>query len=508
MLTHTPRDTPQVGLSVAPPIVSAMTKTKMAWSCGECGWNSPKWVGRCGECQAWGSVEEVVVAATGSRSVVPLRPAQSITTVDAACADRRRTGVGELDRVLGGGLVLGSTVLLAGEPGVGKSTLLLTAAARWAADHGPTLYISGEESAGQIRLRAQRTGASHDDLYVAAETDLASALGQIDQVRPGLVVVDSVQTLANADQDGAVGGTAQVKAVAGALSQVAKGRGLPVIVIGHVTKEGAIAGPRTLEHLVDVVLSFEGDPHSGLRLVRTVKNRFGPADEVGCFELTEEGIREVTDPAGIFTSHRGEPVSGTALAVTLEGRRPLLAEIQALVAPSSAQAPRRVANGLDGGRLAMILAVLDRRARVRLASSDVYASTVGGAKVSDPAADLALAVAIASAGRDEAVPARLVALGEVGLAGELRPVKDLDKRLGEAARLGVTQALIPAKAERSSRGRERWLAPVRRLGADGSEMAVVEVATVAEALAHLGLGRKARGEHSQEFGPVARWGHG
>ena len=485
-----------------------MTKLKTIYRCSDCGWSSPKWVGRCGECQAWGSIEEAAaVSALTPQAVVPRAVAQSITTLDPACVRRHRTGLSEFDRVLGGGLVSGSTVLLAGEPGVGKSTLLLTAAAHWAGQHGPTLYVSGEESAGQIRLRALRTGASHDDLYVAAETDLAALLGQIEQVEPGLVVVDSVQTIVDPLTDGAAGGVAQVKAVAQALTQVAKRREVPVIVIGHVTKDGAIAGPRTLEHLVDVVLSFEGDPRSGFRLVRTIKNRFGPADEVGCFELTEEGVRQVSDPTGVFTSHHGEPVSGTALSVTVEGRRPLLAEIQALVVPSSAPAPRRITNGLDGGRLAMILAVLQQRVKLRLHAADVYASTVGGAKVTDPAADLAVAVAIASAARDEALPLACVAVGEIGLAGELRRVPDLAKRLTEAARLGVRHAVVPAGGERSARGDGRRLTPVRRLDQDGvPEMTVIEAATVADALAHLGLGRKAGEGRREAFGPVLRWG--
>ncbi|MDR0990983.1 MAG: DNA repair protein RadA, partial [Propionibacteriaceae bacterium] len=303
-----------------------MTKTvKSIYRCPDCGWESPRWVGRCGQCQAWGSLEEcqpVTGAATR-----PVRAAVPITAVDPTAIQRTLTGIGEFDRVLGGGLVPGAVVLLAGEPGVGKSTLLLAAAARWAQDHGPTLYVSGEESVGQIRLRAVRTGVEQATLLVAAETDLTAVVGQIEQVNPTLVIVDSVQTVTDPATVGTAGGVAQVKAVAATLVQVAKQRGVPVILIGHVTKDGAVAGPRTLEHLVDVVISFEGDPHSGFRLIRATKNRFGPADEVGCFELTEAGIREVADPSGLFTSRHGQPVPGTALSVTVEGRRPLLAEV-------------------------------------------------------------------------------------------------------------------------------------------------------------------------------------
>jgi DNA repair protein RadA/Sms len=489
-------------------MVSAMTKlaVKTTYRCGECGWTSAKWLGRCGECQAWGSMAEGGAAPAASvQAVTPLRAAVPITEVDAVAIRRSKTGIGELDRVLGGGLVPGSVVLLAGEPGVGKSTLLLAAAAGWARDHGPTLYVTGEESAGQVRLRALRTGSNHRDLYLAAETDLATVLGHIDQVEPALVVVDSVQTIA-ADGDGSVGGVAQVKAVASALAQVAKRRGLPVILVGHVTKDGSVAGPRTLEHLVDVVISFEGDPHSGFRLIRATKNRFGPADEVGCFELTEGGIREVPDPSGHFRNPAGDPVTGTALAVTLEGRRPLLAEIQALVAPTAAP-PRRVAHGLDSGRLAMVLAVLQRRAKIKLHVQDVYASTVGGARLTDPACDLALASAIVSAAKDCPVPAGYVALGEIGLAGELRRVPALMKRLGEAARLGVTQAIVPAGSlERRKPAADRRLAAVTTLSVkDGRpDMTVVESPTLAAALAQLGLTCPVA--ERAEFGPVMKWG--
>ena len=352
--------------------------------------------------------------------------------------------MGELDRVLGDGLVPGAVVLLAGEPGVGKSTLLLEVAARWAKAGRTTLYVSGEESAAQVRLRAGRTNALAERLYLAAETDLGTVLGHIEEVQPSLMVLDSVQSIGTAEADGSPGGVTQVREVTAALVRVAKRRGMAVIIVGHVTKDGAIAGPRLLEHLVDVVLAFDGDRHSGFRMVRATKNRFGPADEVGCFEMADSGIVEVPDPSGLFTSEHTEPVPGTCITVTMEGRRPLLAELQSLVAPSALQQPRRTMHGVDSGRLAMVLAVLERRCRVRLYNRDVYVSSVGGAKIADPSADLAAAMSIASAAIGSSVPQRLVAIGEVGLAGELRRVPGIDRRLTEAARLGFTEAVIPA----------------------------------------------------------------
>src|SRR3954453_1266007 len=401
----------------------AKTATRPAYTCTECGWASAKWVGRCGECQTWGSVVEGGAPKLASiRSSVPVSKAVPINEVSADAATRTLTGVSELDRVLGAGVVPGAVLLLAGEPGVGKSTLLLEVAARWAKAGRRTLYVTGEESAAQVRLRAGRTEALADELYLAAETDLGTVLGHIEEVAPSLMVLDSVQTVGTAEADGSPGGVTQVREVTGALVRVAKRRGMAVIIVGHVTKDGAIAGPRLLEHLVDVVLAFEGDRHSGFRMVRATKNRFGPADEVGCFEMCEPGMVAVPDPSGLFPSHHGEPVPGTAVTVTMEGRRPLLAEVQALVVGSAQTHPRRIVNGVESSRLAMVLAVLERRCGVRLSDRDVYASTVGGAKVSDPSADLAAAIAIASAATNATLGARTIALGEVGLAGELRRV--------------------------------------------------------------------------------------
>lgn len=425
-------------------------RSSSGYRCTECGWSTVKWVGRCGECQAWGTMEEVgehKARTTPARSIAD--PAKPIAQVDATQATSVPTGVGELDRVLGGGLVPDAVILLAGEPGVGKSTLLLDVAARVAqgtAPRGPrsVLYITGEESAAQVKLRADRVGALADSLYLTSETDLSTALGQVEALSPEVLVVDSVQTLASAEVDGSAGGVTQVREVAASLIAAAKSRGMTVLLVGHVTKEGTIAGPRLLEHLVDVVCQFEGQKHSSIRLLRAVKNRYGPTDDVGCFELVDSGIRSVSDPSGLFVSRTAHPVSGTCLTVTMEGRRPLLAEVQALLDQSSTAQPRRATSGLDSSRVAMLLAVLQRRAGVGLASMDAYVSTVGGVRLSEPAADLATALALASAAQDKPLPQRLVCFGEVGLAGEVRPVPGIEQRIREVARLGFTHAVVPA----------------------------------------------------------------
>jgi DNA repair protein RadA/Sms len=370
-------------------------------------------------------------------------PARPIPQVDVEAARVRATGLGELDRVLGGGLVPGAVVLLAGEPGIGKSTLLLEVAARCARPAGPSLVVTGEESTAAVRLRAGRTGALDPSLYLAAENDLGAVLAHVDAVRPALLVVDSVQTVAAAEVDGSPGGVSQVRTVAAVLGQVAKERGIATVLVGHVTKDGTIAGPRVLEHLVDVVLHVEGERHGRLRLVRAVKNRYGPCDEVGCFDLGEEGVTEVPDPSGLFWSRRAEPIAGTCVTVAVEGTRPLVAEVQSLVAPTTHSSPRRATAGLDSSRVAMILAVLERRAGVRTSAAEVYASTVGGVRLGEPAADLAVALALASAAADRPLLPGLVAVGEIGLAGEVRRVGNVQRRLSEAARLGFTRALVP-----------------------------------------------------------------
>lgn len=419
-----------------------------SFHCTECGWTSPRWAGRCGECQAWGTVEEAGAPTSGltvaRTAVVRARPISEVETEDAATCP---SGVPELDRVLGGGLVGGAVILFAGEPGAGKSTLLLDVASRTAQQGRTVLYITGEESAAQVRLRGERIGALRPRLLLAAETDLATVLGHIEQVQPDLLVVDSVQTVSSDSVDGAPGNVSQVREVAAALIRAAKSRGMTTFLVGHVTKDGTIAGPRALEHLVDVVCHFEGDRHSRLRLLRAVKNRYGPTDEVGCFDLTDTGITGLADPSGLFVSQHSEPVPGTCVTVTLEGRRPLLSEVQALVAPSALPQPRRATSGLENARVAMVLAVLERRARVKLSNHDVYTATVGGVRVAEPSADLAVALAVASSAYDQPLLAGAVAMGEVGLAGEVRPVAGVGRRLAEAVRLGFTTAIIPESAD-------------------------------------------------------------
>jgi len=433
-------------------MVKAAARERAPFRCEECGLQVAKWVGRCPECQAWGTVTETSAPKTAVSAGPVSAPALPIADIPATGAAHRPTGVAELDRCLGGGLVPGSVVLLAGEPGVGKSTLLTAAAAKIAETGERCLVVTGEESAAQVRLRAGRINALADELYLAAETDLAALLGHVEAVDPSVLVVDSIQTIGSPAIDGAPGGVAQIREVAGVLTRIAKQRGIATVLVGHVTKDGAIAGPRVLEHLVDVVLSFEGDRHSRLRLVRTVKNRFGPADEVGCFDLTDDGIDELADPSGLFLSRSIEPVPGTAITVAMEGRRALVSEVQALVAPSSLPAPRRACSGLDAARVAMMLAVLERRAAVKVSAADVYTATVGGVRLVEPAADLAIALAVASAARDRPLPGDVVALGEVGLAGEVRPVGGLAGRLAEAARLGFRRALVPPGTSATTAG--------------------------------------------------------
>jgi DNA repair protein RadA/Sms len=414
-----------------------MARVTTNYRCTECGWTSIKWVGRCGECQAWGTVADTAEPA-GRRvsAVTPTSAARSITEIGAESVAHWPSGIAEFDRVLGGGIVPGAAILLSGEPGVGKSTLLLEVASRAAASGQRVLYVSAEESVSQVRLRAERTDALQPSLFLAAETDLATILGQIDRVDPQLVIVDSVQTVSSGLTEGLAGGPSQVREVASTLIRVSKDRNLPVLLVGHVTKDGSIAGPRLLEHLVDVVLQFEGDRQTSLRFVRSHKNRFGPTDEVGCFEMTGDGIAEVADPSGLFLSKARTPVSGTCVTIAIEGRRALPVEVQALIVKTQAPQPRRVVNGVDSSRVAMLLAVLERRAGLKLSEHDVYVSTVGGIRVTEPGADLAIALAIASAMRDKALPVTLAAVGEISLAGEIRHASSAKQRVAEARRLG------------------------------------------------------------------------
>ncbi len=420
------------------------TRVRPEYRCTECGWTAAKWVGRCGECQAWGSVIEVGAAKLNHVAAGPVTSlARPIGDIDLTDAIHWSSGMDELDRVLGGGFVPGAVHLLAGEPGVGKSTLLLEVAARAASPTRTALYVTAEESAAQVRLRADRIGALNDHLYLASETDLSAVIGQIEAISPDLMIVDSVQTIGTAQIDGSPGGVAQVREVAAALIRVAKDRGMALVLVGHVTKDGQIAGPRLLEHLVDVVLYIDGERHARLRMIRAVKNRYGPADEIGCFELTDAGVLGIADPSGLFMSRTSVQASGTCVTVTLEGSRPLLAEVQALVGASRAPMPRRATNGLDSSRVAMILAVLERRCGIVVSEADVYASTVGGVRLNEPSVDLALALAIASSKADIPLGSRTIAFGEVGLAGEIRRVTGTARRLSEAARLGFTTAIVP-----------------------------------------------------------------
>ena len=422
-----------------------MARVTNTFRCTECGWTSAKWVGQCGECQQWNTMLDVTDGAptpkvTASR-IGAGRTAQPITEITTDSVAHWPSGIDEFDRVLGGGIVPGAAILLSGEPGVGKSTLLLEVASRAAATGQRVLYVSAEESVNQVRLRAERTHALQPSLYLAAETDLATILGQIDAVQPQLVIVDSVQTVSSSMSDGLAGGPSQVREVASTLIRISKDRNLPVLLVGHVTKDGTIAGPRLLEHLVDVVLHFEGDRQTSLRFVRSQKNRFGPTDEVGCFEMTGDGIAEVADPSGLFLSRARTPASGTCVTIAIEGRRALPVEVQALVVKTQAPMPRRVVNGVDGSRVAMLLAVLERRAGLVLSDHDVYVSTVGGIRLTEPGADLAIALAIASAFRDKAFPVTQAAIGEISLAGEIRPVASAKQRVTEARRLGFSTVI-------------------------------------------------------------------
>lgn len=444
-------------------------KSRPIHTCSACGYVSPKWLGRCPDCGSWGTMEEKVAGASvsgGHASLVPTSPVQPITHVGAQTAKTVRTGIGELDRVLGSGIVPGSVVLMAGEPGVGKSTLLLEVASRWAQLDRTVLYATAEESAGQVRARADRTGALHESLYLAAESNLDAVFGHVDAIKPGLIIVDSVQTMQAVGVEGVPGGVAQSRAVTAALTSLAKSTGIPVLLVGHVTKDGNVAGPRVLEHLVDAVLNFEGDRQSSLRMLRGMKNRFGPTDEVGCFEQTAGGIREVADPSGLFLSHRGTTPDGSAVTVAMDGVRPILAEVQALTVDPVAKNPRRVVTGLDANRVPMVLAVLQARADQRTNDKDAYVATVGGMRIGETATDLAVALATWSSLHEQPLPAKTVVIGEVGLAGELRRVPNIERRLQEAARLGYKRAIVPRGDINSVAG-----------------MQVSQVATLGEALA-------------------------
>ena len=421
-----------------------MAKTKTIYSCTECGGQTLKWQGQCPHCSAWNTLVESLAEKTGARyqGVAQTSQVQTLGEVSAVEEPRRQTGIGELDRVLGGGLVRGGVTLLGGDPGIGKSTLLLQALAILSGSC-KALYISGEESAQQLALRARRLGLDCDGLDVLAEIQLEKVLAALAASRPDVAVVDSIQTVYTDVLQSAPGSVAQVRECAAQLTRYAKTSGTAILLVGHVTKEGAIAGPRVLEHMVDSVLYFEGDTHSSFRLVRAIKNRFGAVNELGVFAMTDRGLREVTNPSALFLSQHGGEVAGSCVLVTQEGTRPLLVEIQALVDESHAPNPRRLTVGLEQNRLAMLLAVLHRHAGIVAFDQDVFVNAVGGVKIDEPAADLAILLAIVSSLRSKPLPPKLVVFGEVGLAGEVRPVQRGQERLREAAKLGFTHALIP-----------------------------------------------------------------
>jgi len=444
-----------------------MAKPKTQYTCRECGARSPKWAGQCAECGTWNSLEESTVetATSGPKGRGNWSGAASATVVNLgsvqaeSAAPRLVTGIDEFDRVLGGGLVPGSVVLIGGDPGIGKSTLLLQAQAALAGKTG-SLYVTGEESAAQVAMRARRLGLDPGSLDCLTETSLETVLATAAERKPGFMIIDSIQTLWTEALQSAPGAVAQVRECAARLVQYAKKTGCTVVLVGHVTKEGALAGPRVLEHMVDGVLYFESDSGSRYRLIRAVKNRFGAANELGVFAMTDKGLKPISNPSAIFLSGQ-EAAPGSCVLVTREGTRPMLVEVQALVAPSSLSNPRRVAVGIDGSRLAMLLAVMHRHAGVQIADQDVFVNVAGGIRVNETASDLAVALALQSSLRETPLPDKLVAFGEIGLAGELRPVYNGEERLREAAGQGFTTALVPegnlkgVKAKIAARGCRR-----------------------------------------------------
>ncbi len=437
-----------------------MAKAKTEFVCQACGSRSPRWLGRCTGCGAWDSLVEEVMDAKPLKARAPGDKglARPITSVGAEKLERTPTGLGELDRVLGGGLVPGSVILLGGEPGIGKSTLLLQAARAVAESGRAVLYASGEESAAQIADRGRRLGALTDSLYIAATTELEAVLAAVDDVKPALLVVDSIQTLRSGSLDGASGTVGQVREVTSRLVDMAKQRGIPIVLVGHVTKEGSLAGPKVVEHLVDAVLAFEGDRGQGLRTVRALKNRFGRGGEVGVFAMTEDGLEEVPSPSKFLLGDRRTSLAGSVVASTCEGTRALCIEVQALVAPFNHGNPRRTTSGIDSARLAMILAVLERKAGLAFSTMDVYVNLTGGLRVDEPALDLAIGLALVSSLRGKPLPPEFAVFGELGLGGEVRAVGHLEARIREARALGFATCIGPASRERID-----GLMPVRTL---------------------------------------------
>ncbi|ARO88407.1 DNA repair protein RadA [Nitrosospira lacus] len=421
-----------------------MAKPKSIYSCTECGGQTPKWQGQCPHCQAWNTLVEAIAEKAVSRftPVSETGEVQNLSEVEAGDEPRYSTGVAEFDRVLGGGLVHGGVVLLGGDPGIGKSTLLLQALCHMSAARN-VLYVSGEESARQVALRAKRLALDARSVHLLAEIRLERIQAVLASRKPDIAVIDSIQTVYSDALQSAPGSVAQVRECAAQLTRLAKASGTCIILVGHVTKEGALAGPRVLEHMVDTVLYFEGDTHSSFRLIRAFKNRFGAVNELGVFAMSEKGLREVNNPSALFLSHHGGQVPGSCVMVTQEGTRPLLVEIQALVDEAHAPNPRRLSVGLEQNRLAMLLAVLHRHAGIACFDQDVFVNAVGGVKITEPGADLAVLLAIVSSLKNKPLPEKMVVFGEIGLAGEVRPVQRGQERLKEAAKLGFTQAIIP-----------------------------------------------------------------
>ena len=441
-------------------------KTKTIFYCTECGNETPKWAGRCPACGAWNSiVEQADKPMKSGRKPASARDVKPVPITEIGTADEIRfsTGMGELDRVLGGGAVKGSLVLVGGAPGIGKSTLMLQICKKLG-EFARVLYVSGEESAHQLKLRAQRLDAESDNLYVLSETCLGNILECVRSEQPDVLIVDSIQTLYNEDLDSPAGGVGQVKDCTMALMQLAKGQGVTVFVIGHVNKEGSIAGPKVLEHMVDCVLYFEGDQHMTYRILRAAKNRFGATNEIGVFEMMDRGLREVENPSEMLLSGRPQDASGTCVTCVMEGARPVLAEIQALIAPCAGARPLRSSNGFDYNRAAMLLAVLEKRGGLKVSQCDAYLNIIGGLTLDEPAADLAAVVAIASSYLDKPVPNGMAAVGEVGLSGEIRSVSHMEQRLSEVKRLGFTECIIPAHHAVDLRERSSLeLLPVRNI---------------------------------------------
>src|SRR5436190_13567771 len=450
-----------------------MAKARTEFVCRACGAKSSRWAGRCPGCEEWNTLEERVTrvataSSTASRPRLAIAPGGAprpvrLNEIDVADFDRLPVGITEFDRVLGGGIVPGSLVLIGGDPGVGKSTLMVQACDMAARAHGTVLYISGEESLAQIGLRARRLGLGADDLMFVSDTDLGGILDTIESAKPRVVVVDSIQSVYSAEVESSPGSVSQLRESTLRLMQLAKSSGISVFLIGHVTKEGAIAGPKVLEHMVDTVLYLEGERYHSYRLLRGTKNRFGPTHEVGVFEMRGEGLVEVTNPSAAFLSERGEGTTGSSVLVTMEGTRPLLVEVQALASRSSLAVPRRAANGIENNRLLLVAAGLARRLGLPLHDQDLYVNVIGGLRIDEPAADLAVALSIVSSFRDRQVDPRSVVTGEIGLSGELRSVGQLEIRLREAAKLGFERAVVPRSTSLRAAGLGLEIVPVSTL---------------------------------------------